>query len=231
MKKIMKAFTLSYDDGIESDLKFIELLNKYNLKCTFNLNSGLLNRESSFEYKGFKVKRLPSKGIKTIYAGHEIAIHGRTHINPPEIADEKQFEEEFLLDKICLEDMFEQKIVGAAYAYGRYDDRTIDYLNKIGIKYSRLASEKTDNFDTQTDLMRFVPTNHHDNAEVMENIDRFLAMENPEKPQIFYLWGHSYEFDGNKNWDFIEQVFKKVSNRDDIFYGTNKQVFEYYGLI
>ena len=37
-----KAITFSYDDGVTQDIRFIELLNKYGLKCTFNLNSDLL---------------------------------------------------------------------------------------------------------------------------------------------------------------------------------------------
>ena len=37
-----KAITFSYDDGVTQDIQLIELLNKYNLKCTFNLNSELL---------------------------------------------------------------------------------------------------------------------------------------------------------------------------------------------
>ena len=40
----MKAITFSYDDGVTQDIRLIELLNKYNLKCTFNLNSELLGK-------------------------------------------------------------------------------------------------------------------------------------------------------------------------------------------
>ena len=36
----LKAVTFSYDDGMTQDIRLIELLNKYNLKCTFNINSG-----------------------------------------------------------------------------------------------------------------------------------------------------------------------------------------------
>ena len=32
----MKAVTFSYDDGVTQDRKFIEMLDKYNLKCTLN---------------------------------------------------------------------------------------------------------------------------------------------------------------------------------------------------
>lgn len=37
-----KAITFSYDDGAVQDIRLIELLNRYGLKATFNLNSGLL---------------------------------------------------------------------------------------------------------------------------------------------------------------------------------------------
>ena len=29
-----KAITFSYDDGVSQDIRLIELLNRYNLKCT-----------------------------------------------------------------------------------------------------------------------------------------------------------------------------------------------------
>ena len=41
----LKAVTFSYDDGVTQDIRLIELLNKYGLKCTFNLNSELLGQK------------------------------------------------------------------------------------------------------------------------------------------------------------------------------------------
>ena len=38
----MKAVTFSYDDGVTQDIRLVEILNRYNLKATFNLNSELL---------------------------------------------------------------------------------------------------------------------------------------------------------------------------------------------
>ena len=40
----LKAVTFSYDDGTTQDIQLVELLNRYNLKCTFNLNSDKLGR-------------------------------------------------------------------------------------------------------------------------------------------------------------------------------------------
>ena len=36
----MKAFTMSYDDGVEQDRKLIGIMRKNGVKVTFNLSSG-----------------------------------------------------------------------------------------------------------------------------------------------------------------------------------------------
>lgn len=41
------------------------------------------------------------------------------------------------------------------------------------------------------------------------------------------MWGHSYEFDVNNNWERIEEFCKMLGGRDDIFYGTNAQCLGY----
>jgi len=35
---LKKAITFSFDDGVVQDIRLIELMNKYGLKSTFNLN-------------------------------------------------------------------------------------------------------------------------------------------------------------------------------------------------
>jgi hypothetical protein len=38
---LSKALTLSYDDGVEQDIRLVGIMNKYGLKGTFNLSGGL----------------------------------------------------------------------------------------------------------------------------------------------------------------------------------------------
>ena len=216
-----KAFTMSYDDGVESDRKFLDIINYYGLKCTFNLNSGILGTDDSWKCNELIVKRLPLNGIKELYKGHEIAVHGRKHLSPVELTDE-QFYDEFMADKIALEKIFGEEPLGMAYAYGAYDDRTVSYLKSIGIRYARTVEDSM-NFDLQTDLMRFKPTCHHGNDKVFELIDEFLEKPS-DKPQLFYLWGHSYEFDAADDWTVLEQICERISGYDNVFYGTNKEV-------
>ena len=40
-----KYFTLSFDDGLEQDKKVLELMKKYGLRGTFNLNSGMFGQQ------------------------------------------------------------------------------------------------------------------------------------------------------------------------------------------
>ena len=73
-----KAITFSYDDGAVQDIRLIELLNRYGLKATFNLNSGLLG--------GYN--RVPQQDVAALYAGHEIAAHTLTHPDLLKLGDE-----------------------------------------------------------------------------------------------------------------------------------------------
>lgn len=229
MNRIMKALTLSYDDGVESDKKLLDILNRYNIKCTFNINSGMMTHENCWNKSGFEVRRMDADGLAQLYAGHEIAVHGTMHRWPKELKSEAELKAEFFDDAVALENLFDKRMHGMAYAFGDCPDMTVEYLKSIGIKYGR-TTKSTHSFDVQTDLLRFNPTCHHNDEALMSMAKEFIEAK-PDKPQIFYLWGHSYEFDVNNNWEIIENFCKEIANREDIFYGTNTEVFEYYGLI
>ncbi len=218
----MKAFTLSYDDGVESDRKLIDIINSYGLKCTFNLNSGILGTDDNWDCNGFNVRRLPKEGIAQLYAGHEIAVHGYKHIATPE-ATLEEIRYEFEKDYHTLSEMFNTTPVGMAHAYGAYNDVVLAELRRLGIRYGRTVVDSL-GFDLQDNLLEFRPTCHHSNEKVFDLIDEFLDTPS-DKPQLFYLWGHAYEYDANNNWDRLVKICEKISGRDDVFYGTNREVF------
>ena len=45
--------------------------------------------------------------------------------------------------------------------------------------------------------------------------------------RLFYIWGHSFEFNNDSNWDRIEEFSKKAAHRPDTWYATNIQVVDY----
>jgi peptidoglycan/xylan/chitin deacetylase (PgdA/CDA1 family) len=69
----VKALTFSYDDGVKEDRPFVALLNKYGLKGTFNLNSGLMAKEKKMDDK------ICPEEIPDLYKGHEVAVHTVHH--------------------------------------------------------------------------------------------------------------------------------------------------------
>ena len=89
MRKYRKALTFSYDDGIEQDRKLVEIFNKYGMKATFNLNTGIQTPESNFEIEGVYINRMKQEGLEELYRGHEIATHGLTHAAPTGMTKEQ----------------------------------------------------------------------------------------------------------------------------------------------
>jgi hypothetical protein len=82
----------------------------------------------------------------------------------------------------------------------------------------------TRGFDIPGDLLRFQPTCHHSDEKLMQLAESFINLK-PEKPQLFYLWGHSYEFEVENNWRIIEEFCKIISGKPDIAYCTNAEAF------
>ncbi len=223
-----KAITFSYDDGITQDIRLIELLNKYNLKCTFNLNSELLNQRGILKDNNKKIShyKIHINDVKYIYDCHEIAVHTLTHPNLTQ-CDTSEVIRQVETDRVNLSQLVGYEVVGMAYPCGgvNNDDRVAKIIREnTGIKYCRTITSNN-SFDIQENLYRFNPTVYHlDFDDMMRLGQRFIELET-ETPKIFYIWGHSYEMDYETDyWVKLEEFFKLISDKDDIFYGTNKEV-------
>ena len=214
----LKAITFSYDDGITQDIRLVELFDKYGLKCTFNLNSELAGTEG----------RISANKIAEIYRNHEIAAHTLTHPSLINL-DNDEIVRQVEQDRINLEKLVGYPVRGMAYPYGSgaVNERVLGVIkNKTKILYAR-ATDPTYNFDIQTDLLNFKPTIYQcERDKMFELAYEFLELK-PDYPKLFYIWGHAYEFDKECygiSWEQMEEFCKLISGRDDIFYGTNKEV-------
>ena len=222
-----KALTLSYDDGVEQDEKLIAIVEKYGLKGTFNINSGCFPPEGTTYAPGTIHRRIPLNRLKEVYAksSWEIAAHAYTHASlvglPANIAAE-----EVLRDRKELEDIFGTVIRGFAYPYGAFDDQSVEILRSCGICYARTV-QSTRDFHLPKDWLRLQATCHHNDPELMNLADKFVKARNGWDPMLFYLWGHSYEFEANDNWDVIERFAQAVSGKEDIWYATNIEIYDY----
>lgn len=223
-----KAVTFSYDDGVTQDIHLIELLNQYNLKCTFNLNAEKLGKSGMLMRQGQRVAhyKVQPQDVREIYAGHEIAVHTLTHPNLTQLPEEeiiRQVEQ----DRLNLSDLAGYEVVGMAYPCGgvNNDDRVAGVIREnTGVKYSRTITT-TGDFKPQSNLYRFNPTVYHLHFDAMMALgEKFVQMQT-DTPQIFYIWGHAYEMDYAPDyWVRLEAFFKLISGHEDIFYGTNREV-------
>ena len=204
----------------------VELMAKYGIKATFNINSQLLGKGGVLPISQQKIchyKILP-QDVREIYQGHEVAAHSLTHPNLLQLPDEeviRQTEQ----DRQNLSELAGYEVVGMAYPGGHHDARVAKLLReKTGIRYCRTI-DHNGSFRVQENLYQFNPTEFHLHYDKMvELAEQFLAMK-PEDAQIFYIWGHAYEQDiGNDRWAKLEEFFQLISGRTDIFYGTNREV-------
>lgn len=222
----LKAITFSYDDGVTQDIRLIELLNKYNLKCTFNLNSWHLGKCNMLIRENQRIAhyKICPEQVKEVYEGHEVAVHTIHHPNLIK-CDDAEVIHQVEDDRIALSQLVGYEVVGMAYPGGNADDRIANIIKDCtGVKYSRTVN-CTHNFDLQDDLYQFNPTVYHLDFDKMMSLGQEFIDLKTETPKIFYIWGHAYELDYRPDYYVkLEEFFKLISNRDDIFYGTNTQV-------
>jgi len=224
----MKALTFSYDDGVIQDERLIALFNKYNVKGTFNLNSGNLGRVGTLTQEGvtFPQVRFTESEIARVYHGHEVAAHTLTHrvlVGAPEEVIIEQVE----TDRQRLSEIVGYEVRGFAYpGPGLESDSRVAQIirENTGVRYARTAN-CSGNFEMQKNLFEFRPTvyEHCDFEHMLVLGDQFIEMK-PDRPQIFYIFGHSYEFDIRNTWDDFERFLANIAGREDIFYGTNYEV-------
>jgi len=210
---------MSYDDGSEHDRRLVDIFNKYGIRGTFNLNSGLLGEKSGIISRG---------EVRTLYQGHEIASHTRNHRELSMLPSE-EIRLQIRADKESLEELSEHSIRGFAYPFGTYDPRVADIVREVGIEYARTIGDSR-GFNISRDFLALSPTCHHN---VAMEVGRRLVESKSQDIETMIVWGHSYELDGvmssdnTKNWDYIENFIRMMHNDKTIWFATTIEVVDY----
>lgn len=223
---LSKALTLSYDDGVEQDARLLDIMERHGLKGTFNLNSGMFALEGTVYPAGQIHRRMTERQALALFAhsGQEVAIHGYEHGNFATLPAAQSLWQT-MRDKEKLERLFGRIIRGMAYPYGAYSRELAQALKTCGVAYARTV-ESSHGFDIPTDWLTLPPTCHHTEPECMP-LAKAFAQSKPYRAQLFYLWGHSYEFERDNNWELMEELAALMGGREDIWYATNIQIRDY----
>ena len=220
-----KVVTLSYDDGVVQDIRLSEIAKRYGLKVTFNIDTGTYFPEDGVREKYYG--RLKLSEAKELYlnSGNEVAVHTYSHPFLTQLTD-NEIINEVISDRRNIAEQYGGIANGMAYPFGDYNERVKDILRKCGIVYAR-TTKATEDFDFPTDWIELNPTCRHRNPRLMELAEKFVKGSRWGNSTMFYLWGHSYEFEDDNNWDVIENFAKFIGNREDIWYATNIEVYNY----
>ncbi len=223
-----RALTFSYDDAVTQDLRFLEMLNRYGLKGTFNINTGLLGQESLHRQEGRTVthNKLAPEKIPAAYHGHELAVHGLTHLDLAQVPVSTAAYE-ISADRRNIEEITKTPVRGMAYPFGTVSKELHQVVESCGIEYARTVVS-TGTFELPRDFLMWNPTCHHNDPRLFELAEAFLGEEERyDAPKLFYVWGHTYEFDVYDNWERMEQFMERVSGREDIWYAPNIHICDY----
>ena len=223
-----KYVTFSFDDGVMQDQRLVALFNRLNIHGTFNLNTGIQTEESQFDIGDVHVRRMNQEGLESLYAGHEIAVHGRKHLALTELT-RTEFNEEIVGDMQAIEQLYGRAPTGMAYAYGAYSKAVMGWLRETGLIYARTV-EQTEKFDLPHDYMAWHPTCHYHNEKLMDLLEEFERAQ-PSAPMLFYVWGHSYEFDVHGDFSRFERFCERVAGNPEIHTVTNREFVKMMGKV
>ena len=217
-----KILILSFDDGTIYDRRFVELLNKYNLRATFNLNSGLEDFVWYYEDR-FPIRRQVLSETLQQYRGHEVASHSLHHhwlntLTPPQLRREVEEDAE------ALKKLFGLSEIGFGVPFTACDEREIRIIQKH-VRYIRLSAF-SDSFAPPEDPYHIPIHGLYNEPDIYEKLERFAKSDLPVS--LFVMAGHSYEFHVFDHWQFIEDMIQYICTQGFEIMTTMEFVNQFY---
>lgn len=219
-----KAFNITYDDGVLQDVRFVELLNKYGLKGTFNLNSELMENEFEWTHpNGMIVKRLPTSVVAELYQNHEVASHTLTHPYLSQL-NEAEVMHQMAKDKENLERLTGKPVLGFAGPFHHWSDMIADCAKKCGFEYARTAEERY-SYAPPEEYYYWAAGSYHIMPGFRDFVEGFFHTE--EELALCQIVGHTYDLDAEDMWDYMESILKRVAEDKSICSMTNLELVRY----
>lgn len=218
-----KIFLISFDDGTIWDRQFVALLNKYDMKATFNLNSGLEDFVWQYEDR-FPVRRQVLADTVDLYQGHEVASHSLHHhwlntLTPPQLSREVGD------DCAALKQLFGLEEIGFGVPFTACDGREVNIIRKF-VRYIRLSAF-SDNFAPPADPYHIPIHALYNQPDIRDRIAAFAESQLPVS--LFVMAGHSYELEVLDHWGYMEELLQYIQSFGFEVMTTMDFVNDYYG--
>ena len=219
-----RAFNISYDDGILQDVRFVALLNRYGLKGTFNLNSGLMEPPFTWTHEcGMDVTRLGPAAARELYRGHEVASHTLMHPYMHDLS-EPEVMHQLAADKRNLEELFGREISGFAVPFTYCSELTTQCARNCGFEYARI-SEESHTYQPSSDYYHWRGSIFHWTDGLEGFVEGFLHTDT--ELALCQIVGHSYDLDVFDMWERMEAIFQRVSSDPSIWPATHIEIVRY----
>lgn len=219
-----KAFNITYDDGVLQDIRFVELLNQYGIKGTFNLNSELMRNEFEWIHEcGMTVKRLSEQAVLGLYDGHEIASHTLTHPYMYHL-NEDEVMYQLGADKENLQRLFGREIFGFSVPFDYYSELIAECAKRCGFEYARY-SEEGYRYIPDTDYYWWRTGIFHLSEHLESFVEGFFETE--EELALCQIVGHSYDLDAANMWEQMESILQKIAEDEEVLSMTNLEIVRY----
>lgn len=219
-----KAFNISYDDGVLQDVRFVNLLNQYGLKGTFNLNSGLMKQEFEWVHEnGMVVKRLPEDIVRDLYAGHEVASHTYSHPYMDSLS-RGDILSQMAADRFFLQQLTGQPVAGFAVPFLYYSPLIAECARECGFAYARI-SEESRGYQPPEDPFWWRGGIFHWSEDLEDYVEGFLRTD--AELALCQIVGHSYDLDVCDMWQRMEEILRTVAAEDSVAPMTNLELFVY----
>ncbi len=222
-----RACTMSFDDGPAEDARFIEIMRQYGLRGTFNLTKNYLETGWTGVRDALTVQQ-----VKDIFRDDtEIALHGVEHYSLARTPNPITLHE-LIECKAFLEKEFGVIVRGIATPYGSCDEDVQKIFKMIGLSYARHSVRSTETFELPTDWLHWDASCRGRHPRLFENVDLFLGdgyfrKIGTRRPLLFNLWGHTYEYTEDNNWEDFERFCDKMANAGNVWFATNIEVYDY----
>ena len=205
----MKYFVFTIDDGTIFDEKVIDIFNSFNIKATFNLNSGL---QDFVWYKEDKpVRRLRLDEYKHLYDKQEIASHSLTHPHLTMMSDE-DIKREVVEDINNLENIFHRKIKSFSIPFSDFDERVINIIKDNSDIKVIILPEIDRSFRLPKDPYHTKITTFNID-EALSLFDEFMKDDNAE---LFVFICHAYDFEYDWGYDKLKTLCQRVTSENGV---------------